>query len=1371
MTFTGTTWVFNREYYNTSETEYAAKLDNKIIDVSFTDIYGDQYVGFMYRTNNIITYYTTGGSVMAARWGEFESLDYAIVTFTSEPSYSDEYGGGGDIIQSIGGGATIQSVSQPLSTRNGESSDVIAAFEEFMTNNATRIDNLSLDGTTWVFSPWPYLYDDITGTVSTVPVSFTDADGYAYSAIDYKVFVDDYHYVIDYLYGSPVQRKTVCDYNNTWYSNGSRKITFTSDIDSNFDSQSSALFIGWLQHNAKPAGDLQLDGTTWVFNRYINMLSDYMHNYGLVAPFTDFFGNEYDGMYFENMGICYYNMSSELYPRVYEIDDYNGKHTGWLSYDYRAITFVGDPIVNESEAVYINEFLSRNARNVDSLSLNGTNWIFGEYLDEYIFGSQIETSVPISLQDHSGDSYDGIDYSLGLGLVSSDPQSVTQAYTYNGTWSDPLYRDITFTSDIDSSFGSASASAFKIWLLLNATSSIDLTGTSWLIYEYPAFIMNVLIEAEIDFHTKSFADGKYILIEPDEMFILYSDGNDYHSAYNYDWEGPLENFIQFDSDVKTGGYSLGESLSAKAALLDWLRLNSSSNNEDYTEYKTDAVELGAIADAIREKLYMWNPDENGMNLMLTYPDGFVSSILDIETPMLSFITITPTESRQTFAPPDGYNGFAYVTVSSISNKYIGTAVSSIASSTWTPGVLNKYISSRYYLNGSQTIKGDINLISSNIKSGVSIFGVMGTYAADASFERALIERDTTVLRSSYYNQSVTKVASYAFAQCSNLNYVDLPSCSNVNQFAFFGCTGLSGFNLPRCSYIGTNAFSGCSSLTSADLPYCRGVYDSAFAGCYSLGYISLPICSQIGSYAFQACRALSYADLPSCRGLYTGVFQNCSNLAFVSLPSCSMVMSSAFYYCSNLSSVYLPKCEIMYSAFNSSCKISYIDLPSCVALYGTFSGVSTLQAISIPACETIGTYTFYRCSGLSSIYAPACKNVSASAFAYCTNLETAIIPEVLDVAYMAFGGCTKLRSVYIPKCSSAYYAFSGCSSLTSAYLQKCSSTYYAFYGCTSLSDVCLPMATSIGAGTFYYCSGLQRISLPSATYIASAFSGCRTLTSFYLPGSVFASIQYASMAFVSTPISTYTAYTDGVYGSIFVPSSMYSTYVGSTGLGWYAFSSRFASIPVTTIQFSASGSYFIADKCETMISAMQNWDAIRCVLGDTGISFEMSYIDKEDIPAIQNGTMQKKTDITEQYGAQADAFIAVDDYNAGEEGTLVANILENDDYFVDVTFTGMYGQYNSDYYEYEAAHDGQALAQALRDGRKVVVRLRGAIGNLIETHELPSTASPSQIEAGTYASVWITLPETSSTYYYGIKFEYSNGIFRATKQEHEINSQ
>lgn len=97
------------------------------------------------------------------------------------------------------------------------------------------------------------------------------------------------------------------------------------------------------------------------------------------------------------------------------------------------------------------------------------------------------------------------------------------------------------------------------------------------------------------------------------------------------------------------------------------------------------------------------------------------------TPNLQSKSVTPSESEQTVSPDDGYDGLSSVSVGAISSTYIGSGVTQKSAATYTPTTSNQTIASGQYLNGAQTIKGDANLVAGNIKSGVSIFGVTGTY--------------------------------------------------------------------------------------------------------------------------------------------------------------------------------------------------------------------------------------------------------------------------------------------------------------------------------------------------------------------------------------------------------------------------------------------------------------------------------------------------------------------------------------------------------------------------------------------------------------------------------------------------------------------
>ena len=106
-------------------------------------------------------------------------------------------------------------------------------------------------------------------------------------------------------------------------------------------------------------------------------------------------------------------------------------------------------------------------------------------------------------------------------------------------------------------------------------------------------------------------------------------------------------------------------------------------------------------------------------------DNFPSEIESIASqPSLQSKTVSPSTAAQTITPDSGYDGLSQVVVNAISPTK--------GAQTYTPTTTNQTISSGRWLTGAQTIKGDANLIASNIKSGVSIFGVSGAFPPRAT---------------------------------------------------------------------------------------------------------------------------------------------------------------------------------------------------------------------------------------------------------------------------------------------------------------------------------------------------------------------------------------------------------------------------------------------------------------------------------------------------------------------------------------------------------------------------------------------------------------------------------------------------------------
>ena len=129
------------------------------------------------------------------------------------------------------------------------------------------------------------------------------------------------------------------------------------------------------------------------------------------------------------------------------------------------------------------------------------------------------------------------------------------------------------------------------------------------------------------------------------------------------------------------------------------------------------------------------------------------------SPKLQTKTATPSTSSQSVTPDDGYDGLSEVTVNAMpsgslnsptisssglvtasvgTSGYISSGTSSTlqlstqSAKTVTPGKYSQTaVSSGKYTTGAVTVSGDSNLVASNIKSGVSIFGVSGSYTGDS----------------------------------------------------------------------------------------------------------------------------------------------------------------------------------------------------------------------------------------------------------------------------------------------------------------------------------------------------------------------------------------------------------------------------------------------------------------------------------------------------------------------------------------------------------------------------------------------------------------------------------------------------------------
>lgn len=220
----------------------------------------------------------------------------------------------------------------------------------------------------------------------------------------------------------------------------------------------------------------------------------------------------------------------------------------------------------------------------------------------------------------------------------------------------------------------------------------------------------------------------------------------------------------------------------------------------------------------------------------------------------------------------------------------------------------------------------------------------------------------------------------------------------------------------------------------------------------------------------------------------------------------------------------------------------------------TLSGVMTGSASSIYAyafaqtqiteanfsqATKLGSFAFASCKSLTTVNMPALTSISSYAFTYCSYLTAVDFPVLTGISDYTFNNCYRLGSVNAP---AATYVGGA-----------------AFSKCSGLTSINIESVNAVGASAFIGCRFLPEISLPSVSSIGNyAFQQCFCLLSVYLNSVSSVPTLGGSYAFASTPISTYTDYTGGVNGSIYVPASLYDAF--TTAANWSIYSARMVSV-------------------------------------------------------------------------------------------------------------------------------------------------------------------------------------------------------------------
>ena len=399
------------------------------------------------------------------------------------------------------------------------------------------------------------------------------------------------------------------------------------------------------------------------------------------------------------------------------------------------------------------------------------------------------------------------------------------------------------------------------------------------------------------------------------------------------------------------------------------------------------------------------------------------------------------------------------------------------------------------------------------------------------------------------NYTVTGIRDWAFNGCRDLTSVTIPeSITSINHYAFSECSGLTSITIPKSvTSIGCTMVMDCNNLTEIIVDSENENYSSSEDGVLfnkdkttliccpaaKTGEYSIPEgVTTIGDYAFWGCVGLTSVIIPeTVKSLGTAIFHACTSLTSIHIPkSVNSIAFNTFMGCNNLTTIYVDSGNEKFSAENGV--LFNKDKTTLLCYPAGKSGAYTISE----SVSRINDASFYGCRNLTSVTIPnSITAISYVAFHGCSGLTAITIPETVTVIERgAFEECTGLTSVNIPEnvTEIGYEAFCYCSSLNSLTIPENVTEIgnNAFYGVRHIVYSGNVEGAPWGAyyvngsveGGFVYADEQHKtlnayigtggsVTIPSTveTISDNAFSGCSSITSINIPGSVTSVISSA----------------------------------------------------------------------------------------------------------------------------------------------------------------------------------------------------------------------------------------------------------------------
>lgn len=367
-----------------------------------------------------------------------------------------------------------------------------------------------------------------------------------------------------------------------------------------------------------------------------------------------------------------------------------------------------------------------------------------------------------------------------------------------------------------------------------------------------------------------------------------------------------------------------------------------------------------------------------------------------------------------------------------------------------------------------------------------------------------------VIASEYEGKPVTAIGDSAFSGCSSLTDITIPNnVTSIGSGAFSACSSLTSITIPNSvTSIGSGAFASIKEINISDLAsWCNIDFEDSESNplhnagnLYINGELAMDIAipdtvTEIKSYAFYGCNSLMSIELAnSVTSIGTHAFRNCSNLT-------SVKINDNINYISDYS-------------FGTGYNISYEEGKMECYTNITHAEIPTIASVAIAN----GSYNKWTRSSLRTLVITGGNELDFSLICpYCSpfSLESITIP---DSVTSIKGTVATTKINYIGNIenwcklggignTSQYTLYINDIMLNELEMPDGMTAIpdYAFSGCNSLTSVTITgSVTSIGQYAFYNCSFLTNVIIPnSVTSIGQyAFYNCSSFTIVTIPDGV-----------------------------------------------------------------------------------------------------------------------------------------------------------------------------------------------------------------------------------------------------------------------------